>query len=346
MVGVSRVGRGNSRRETKGLSFGFILAPKFTLTAFSGFVDMLRLCADKGDRSRQIDCNWTIVSSSSTPISASCGVEVRPWETFGDPGRFDYIVVVGGQLSGQVDLDREMLEFLRRADCAGVPLIGLCTGSFILASAGLMERRRCCVHWYHEKDFGIRHPSATVVSDRLFVDDGDRLTCAGGTAVVDLAAHIFARYWDNVRSMKASRHMTVDWPRDSGHSQMSFVNEQYDISDRRLQEALKIMEENLSTVLPIQDLAKRCNVSVRQLDRQFRSVLGQSPSAFHRDLRLRHATWLLNHTNRSVTEIAFECGFADSSHLSRIFRQAYGTSPALVRNSIAAKQKVEVTVTL
>lgn len=320
------------------LSFGFLLAPKFTLTAFSGFVDMLRLCADQGDSSRQIACQWTILSSGGAPVQASCGVEIKPWERFGDPARFDYIVVVGGLLGAQKSVDPAMLDFLREAADADVALVGLCTGSFIIARAGLMENRSCCVHWFHGRDFSNEFPTTKIVPDKLFVDDGDRITCAGGTAVIDLAAHIFANHWDSTKAMKASRQMVVDWPRDAAHTQLPFVNEQFDISDRRLRKALQIMEDNLGTVLAVNDLAKRCNVSVRQLDRQFRSVLGCSPSAYHRDMRLRHATWLLNHTNRSVTEIAFECGFADSSHLARIFRQVHGTSPAVTRNGTHGKQ--------
>src|SRR5438445_10514660 len=80
------------------LSVGFVLIPNFTLVAFSAIVDLLRLAADEGDRSRPERCSWTILAPDLTPITASCGLQVLPWEVFGRPERFDYVVVVGGLL--------------------------------------------------------------------------------------------------------------------------------------------------------------------------------------------------------------------------------------------------------
>ena len=78
------------------LNVGFILARHFTLSAFANFVDVLRLAADEGDRSNQIICGWRVLSPTMQPIASSCGVAVQPEERLGDPGRFDYLVVVGG----------------------------------------------------------------------------------------------------------------------------------------------------------------------------------------------------------------------------------------------------------
>ncbi|MEX2480344.1 MAG: DJ-1/PfpI family protein, partial [Gammaproteobacteria bacterium] len=114
------------------LRVGFILAPRFTLCAFANFVDVLRLAADEGDRSRPILCTWRVLSASMNPIRSSAGISVQPEERLGDPTRFDYIVVVGG-LVGEIErLDPEYTAFLRRAGAAGVPLVGVCTGAFIL----------------------------------------------------------------------------------------------------------------------------------------------------------------------------------------------------------------------
>ncbi len=75
-----------------------------------------------------------------------------------------------------------------------MPLIGVCTGVFALIKAGVMGGRRCCVSWYHHGDLTRRFPDIEPVADRLFVDDGNRLTCAGGTAAADLAAYLVERH--------------------------------------------------------------------------------------------------------------------------------------------------------
>src|SRR5262245_59548269 len=79
---------------------GFVLTPRFTLTAFAGFVDALRLAADEGDRSRPIDCEWVVLGDRNSPVISSCGAYVQPWGKMENPEHFDYIVVVGGLLHG------------------------------------------------------------------------------------------------------------------------------------------------------------------------------------------------------------------------------------------------------
>lgn len=135
------------------LSVGFILARNFTLSAFANFVDVLRLSADDGDSSRQILCSWNVLSSDKSHIRSSCGVPLQPDAKLGDPRDYDYIVVVGGLLNEVEDLDLASLAYIHKAAEHNVPLVGLCTGGFILHRAGLMRGRKCCIHWFHHSDF-------------------------------------------------------------------------------------------------------------------------------------------------------------------------------------------------
>lgn len=80
------------------IRFGIVLLPNFTLTAFSGFVDMLRLSADDGDYSKPVRCAWSVIGETLAPVRASCGIQITPWETFDAAEPFDYVVVVGGLL--------------------------------------------------------------------------------------------------------------------------------------------------------------------------------------------------------------------------------------------------------
>ncbi|WP_426268139.1 hypothetical protein [Sphingomonas sp. DC3200b1] len=109
------------RRRAAGLrlSVGFILARRFTLCAFANFVDVLRLAADEGDRSRHIACDWKVISDSSSPIPSSSGIAIQPDEHLGDPARFDYIVVVGGLIDEIDGFGSEYTAYLRRAAALG-----------------------------------------------------------------------------------------------------------------------------------------------------------------------------------------------------------------------------------
>lgn len=124
----------NDQVEQK-LSVGFLLTPRFTLTAFAAFVDALRLAADEGDRSRQRQCRWEVLGNVGEPIVSSCGANVMPTASLATPQAYDYIVVVGGLLHGGQQVPDNFYTYLRDAAGHGVKLVGLCTGSFVLARA-------------------------------------------------------------------------------------------------------------------------------------------------------------------------------------------------------------------
>jgi putative intracellular protease/amidase len=121
------------------LSVAFILLHEFTLFAFSGFVDALRIAGDDFDNSRQRECRWTVIAPTLQPVRANCGVEITPWETFPDPAQFDYVVVIGGRMEPQRNTDPRILDYLRRVADRGVAIIGVCTATFVLARAGFSQ---------------------------------------------------------------------------------------------------------------------------------------------------------------------------------------------------------------
>ncbi len=164
---------------------GFILARSFTLSAFSLFVDTLRLAGDELDRSRRLRADWEVLANTRHLIRSSCGVSVAPTSDLVAPERFDVIVVVGGLLGTDQSCDAEALAYLKQAAKSRVPLIGLCTGTFMLAEAGLMGAHHNCVSWLHVDDFRDRFPHLRVRADRLFNFDGRRGSCAGGSSAAD-----------------------------------------------------------------------------------------------------------------------------------------------------------------
>ncbi len=308
------------------LAVGFVLMPSFTLLPFSAFIDALRLAADEGDQSRQINCQWTVMGPTLEPISSSSGVTVKPWETYRNPADFDYIVVVGGLLDSTLEGSEHVVDYLQQADRAHVPIIGLCTGSFVMIRAGLMDQRRCCVSWFHYKDLTERYANVTPIADQLFVDDGDRITCAGGAVAADLAAYIIERHLGQSWARKSLRILVMDNPRPANAPQPQ-PNADYQVDNRWVARALLLMEQNLSRPLSSDEIASRLSISKRQLERLFINDTGDSLQKFYRKIRLRYGLWLLQNTDRLITDIGQDCGFSDTAHFSRVFRQAFEKKP-------------------
>lgn len=319
----------------KKLTVGFLLAPSFTMLAFSAFIDTLRLAADDGDRSRPIHCDWAVLSHDMQPITASCGIKIQPTRELVSPTQFDYIVVIGGLLS-HLKLAPALNDYLKRAAELQVPLVGICTGSFVLARLGLMEGRRTCVSWYVAGDFIEEFPHLSASSDELFLDEKGRLTCAGGTSVVHLAAYLVERHCDKARAAKALRIMIehAPLPAKTPQPQPVFTSATEDL---RVRKAMLLIERHLSDPVSTTFVAQHVNLSVRHLERLFREEIGLSPLEFVFKLRMRTAYDLLVTTKNPVTDIALQCGFISNSHFSRCFRSEFAKTPTQVRDEAASR---------
>jgi len=313
------------------LNVGFILARRFTLCALGNFVDVLRLAADEGDRSRPILCAWRVLSPTMEPIASSSGIVVQPEERLGDPTRFDYLVVVGGLVDEVENLHPDIVRYLERAAAAGVPLVGVCTGTFALHRAGLMQGYRACVSWFHHEDFLERFDGLKPVSDQIFVVDRDRLTCSGGLSAAHLAAFIIKRHLGTARAAKSLHIMIIDEAaaeEPQPGMPLALVTE-----DALVRRALLAMQQSIDAPLSIGRVVAQLGVSRRKLERHFRDTLGMTPLEADRLIRVEQAKHLLVTTKRSDTRIATETGFCDLPHMIKVFRVAEGTTPDAFRKA-------------
>lgn len=320
------------------LRVGFILAEDFTLAAFSLFVDALRLAADEGDHSRPIACRWPVMAARQDPVRSSSGLCVTPTSAFLPPRELEYIVVVGGLLRTGPVLDQVARSYLRAAAAAGATLVGICTGSFLLAREGLMDGRRACVHWFHYQDFMHEFPDHDAVADQLFLVDRDRITCSGGTNVADLAVWMIDRHIGPAHARKTQHILQLSRVRGAADAQPHPPMQAEEAgADEQVGRALLIMEQNLGAPLTTREIARRVGLTSRTMERRFQHAVGLAPAEAYRKLRLRYASWLLTHSALSVTEVAIEAGFADGAHFSRQFRAMYGHPPSRHRPRVRLK---------
>jgi transcriptional regulator GlxA family with amidase domain len=314
------------------LRVGFILTNNFTLTALSNFVDVLRLAADDGDNSRPIRCQWHIMSETDEPIRSSSGILIYPTSRFINANELDYVVVVGGLLHRGPQIRENIRKYLLTAAKTNVDMVGVCTGSFVLWRLGLLRQRKCCISWYHYRDFLEEFGDTLPVADQLYVIDGNRITCSGGIGVAYLAAHIVELRIGLSSAQKALHIMQIDRMRPGTAAQSAPPTELVG-EDSRISRALLIMEQNLSSPLSVAKLASKVHLSTRQLERLFKEQIRQSPQAAYLSLRLKHARWMLK-TNLSLVAIAVETGFVDGSHLSKAFKAAFGYNPSEERRRL------------
>ena len=324
------------------LQFALTLRPAFAILALSGFVDTLRHAADDNNRNRQIYCGWSIVGPSFDPISSSSGIEVTPdtlFKNLKDPLP-EYLVVIGGNVMSEIDdIPEETLSFIRDFHTRGGTVIGLCTGSFIVAQTGLIDGKRVVVHHRHRRDFLNRYDNVDITSREVFVEDHRVITCPGGTASIDLAIELLSRKLGRTRALKGLIEMSIDQRRSSFHMPRTPSDELDSCGDWRVETAVKLMREKMSGATTVGVIAEDIGISTSQLSRLFKQHAKQSPVSFWINLRLDHARWRLLNSKMSLTQIAYECGFADAAHFSRQFKRRFTQSPKSFKNRMITNEQ-------
>lgn len=323
------------------LKVGFILARSFTLSAFALFVDTLRLASDEADKSGRVLADWQVVGSTRHLITSSCGVQVAPTSDFIDPHEFHYIVVVGGLLNSDVTIDGQTSDYLKKAAAQKVPLIGVCTGTFILARLGLMKSHQTCVSWLHYHAYREQFPGHSVRSDRLFNLDRNRGSCAGGSSAADMAAFLVRRHISRDAERKALEVLQIERAR-SGLDIQPRKPLEIECQDARLKAVLITMENHIEDVVPTVDLAAAVGLSRRQLERLFMEEMKTSPGAVYTRIRMERARQLVLQTKAPLIEIALEVGFDSASHFARLFRKMFGESPTQLRRATPKNAKVSL----
>ncbi|MET3717364.1 helix-turn-helix domain-containing protein [Pseudomonas sp. PvP001] len=302
------------------LRVGFVLMNQFTLVPVAGLVDSLRFAADKSFRSQQVYCQWDWMTCNDQPIHASCGMPISPTRPLNLFARYDYIVIAGGLLGETRNPPDWLLDALLDVHAADIPIIALCSASFVLGKAKLLDGRRCAVHFTIREEFEALFPLANSVIDKSYVEDRGIITCPGGTAI-DLAASLIRRHCGEVRAQKGLEYLLVE-DRAEDHEQTHRIYQ-----NERVEQAIAFMRDNLDVSLSLKAVAEAVGTHPRQLHREFVANTQEAPANYWRKLRLDHARRLLVNTSHNVTTIALASGFSDASHFILWFRKQYGETP-------------------
>jgi transcriptional regulator GlxA family with amidase domain len=188
------------------------------------------------------------------------------------------------------------------------------------------------VHWEYADAFRARYPQLHVTQD-LYVIDQDVFTCSGGTAALDMMLHFVKQVAGAQLALSVAEQFIHSKIREREDHQRLDLHARYGIDHPKLIQAIALMERTLDEPLDIAEIARRANLSVRQVERLFRQYLDSSPQAFYRRLRLARARTLLRYTLTPLRMIALDCGFESTSHFCHAYKRVYGIPPTHERPS-------------
>ncbi|WP_233617891.1 GlxA family transcriptional regulator [Actinomadura sp. WAC 06369] len=240
-------------------------------------------------------------------------------------------VIVPNRPDPEAEPAPAVLAAVRRAAARGARLVGLCTGAFVLAAAGVLDGRRATAHWRWADAFRARFPDVRLEPDVLFVDDGDVLTSAGSAAALDLCLHVVRRDHGAEVANAVSRRLVFAGHRDGGQRQ--FVERALpDVPDASLAPVLAWARERLDRPLTVAGLAARAAVSPATLHRRFRAELGTTPLAWLTAERVALACRLIERGEPGLDAVARASGLGTSANLRAQMRRHTGLAPSAYRD--------------
>ena len=303
-------------------SIGFLLLDNFTLISLASAVEPLRMANQLSGRELY---RWSTLTVDGGQVWASDGLQITPDAAMHKAPTLDTVIVCGG-IAIQRTVTREHITWLQSQARQSKRLGAVCTGSWALASAGLLDGFDCSVHWECLAAMQEAFPRVNM-STRLFTLDRNRFTSSGGTAPLDMMLHLISRDHGRELSAAISEMFVYERIRNEQDHQRVPLKHMLGTNQPKLQEIVALMEANLEEPIDLDELAVYVSVSRRQLERLFQKYLHCSPSRYYLKLRLVRARQLLKQTPMSIIEVASICGFVSTPHFSKCYREYYGTPP-------------------
>jgi AraC family transcriptional regulator, transcriptional activator FtrA len=255
----------------------------------------------------------------------------------------DLIVVTPVPSASWRHIDVRVAEVIRRAAARDAWLLSVCSGSFVLAAAGVLDGRRATTHWRYADTMARMYPSIEVDPDVLYVQSGRTITSAGTAAGIDACLHLLRQELGAEMTNKIARRMVVPPQRDGGQAQ--FIDRPLPVAaSLSLAPVSDWMLQNLRADLSVEQLAARAHMSARTFARRFKADFGATPAAWLGRQRLLHAQRLLEQTDLGLDRIADESGFGSAAVLRQNFARTLGTTPTAYRARFACTDEAREAV--
>lgn len=253
--------------------------------------------------------------------------------------RFHTLLIPGGEGTTERYGDAAFVRAVRRLSDQAERVVSVCTGSFLLAKAGLLTGKSCTSHWAFCERLAALHPEISVLSDPIFVHDGKIWTSAGVTAGLDLALALVEADLGAALAVELARWLVFYLRRPGGQNQYSLPLQVDTVQEDRMQRLLTLIREQPGKDWSIATLARQLHLSERQLSRLFQQRLRISPSAYVERARIESAQRLLCTTDWPLKRMASEVGYQNVATFLRGFVRITGITPARFRERFTPKKE-------
>jgi transcriptional regulator GlxA family with amidase domain len=309
---------------------GFLIFPQFQLLDAAGPIAAFEIAGRLVPGAYRL--HLLAREAGAVPSSSGVAMTARGFE---EAPPLDTLIVSGGEGTRTPAICEATLAFARETFRTARRTASVCSGTYVLAAAGLLDGRRATTHWQRSQDFQRRYPAVRLEPDRIFVQDGSLWSSAGITAGIDMALAMIGADLGEEVARRTAQQLVVYHRRPGGQSQFSALLE---MKGGRFDGLLAWARENLALPLTVDQLAQQAAMSPRNFARLFAAETGSTPAKAVERLRVEAARALLDSQPLQVEDVALETGFGDQERMRRAFVRAFGQPPQALRRAARASQ--------
>jgi transcriptional regulator GlxA family with amidase domain len=308
------------------ITFCFLLLKDFSFLSFASLIEPLRMANEVANK--QIYA-WELVTIDNLPVTASNGISHQPTAQLDESCTRDYLWLVSGTYVRQ-HYTKAIKYFLRKAQRSNTHIGAASTATFLLAFAGIVNHRRCTIHWESKDLFLEEFPNLNLTGNLFEIDSGV-LTCGGGLTCLDLMLELIRQQQSVLLSKKIADFFLYPANRLTTEKQKLSIIEQYKVYNPAVIKTLTHMLAHLQEPKQINQLAQNANVGMRHLERLFQKHFHLDIHTFYMHLRLEKANLLLRETNDNIAVVGEKCGFIAPSYFAKCYKNYYKFTPKETR---------------
>jgi transcriptional regulator GlxA family with amidase domain len=309
---------------------GILIYPDFQILDAAGPISVFEIAARFSGAAPAIK----VFSATPGAVRSSSGTEMLA-RKFGSPGAITTLIIAGGDGVEAAARNKCAIRFVQAVARRGGRVASVCSGTFMLAEAGLLNGKRATTHWQRTRQFLATYPDVKLEPDRIYVRDGNVWSSAGITAGIDLALAMVAEDYGDEIVQKTARQLVLYDRRSGGQSQFSSLLE-LKAPTGRFGPLLTWAREHLDAPLTVEDLAERAAMSARHFTRAFIAETGTTPSKAIERLRIEVARARVQSSSEAIERVAQLTGFRDPERMRRAFIRAFGQPPQSLRRAARA----------
>ena len=312
----------NIQKKYKYKNFVFVLINDFSLIAFSNAIEPLRIANRQAQKEIY---TWKLMSENGENVKCSSGFLFKVDSPISQIDNDDFVILCAGQ-NIKKNTTKKLLNWIRKESRKKIYIGSICTGTYVLAKAGLINDIPSTIHWENREALKEEFEHLNI-SDAIYTIDKKWFSAAGGTTSIDLMLNIISQDQGVNFAKKIADQVLHDSIRTEFDKQLPLIPNRVGVRNPRILTAIQMMELNIEEPLKPSDIALSLGISLRQLERLFQRFFNLSPKNYYMKTRLQKARHLLLQTEMNVLQIAMATGFTSSSHFSKCYKLEFEITP-------------------